>query len=826
MKVKRSDRSVVKGFRRAAAALMLVLAAAQLGANAAPAATGNVAVSVAVPSTIALTNSCTSPAAYQLGTVLPGGTATTTTGASVCRLSWLSGNDSAMLRIGQADGTGGAMSSQSSTVTTQSIDDPSTISAVASFDSTRSFAVRYGGSVMRTTNGGAAWTTFAGVVSSGWGTAVATDPNDATANTWWVAGDSNGGDLLKTTNGLAGSPTWTSQKVALQAGGWPAGQYIQAVTTFKDGGGTTNLFVAGSGGWMAKSTDGGVTFVAYQIAGTGGPITGVSGIPGTSTIFAVSCNKFLKTTTGGPNAAAWSSTNTFNCATSVSAADATHVYASDNGGIDFYNGTTWTLQHPTTDYMWNVATVSSTPGTAFAVGERGDILVTTNSGTTWTRQDSHTGNSLLGIAAASTSNLIAVGNARTSVTTATGGATWTVSNQLTTAEDNLSVAASPTNGQLVLQAGSNGWIRRSSDGGGTWAVIATPNTEALHDVAWADATVAVAVGDNGSIIRSGDAGLTWTSTNSTPGVRLRGVIAPSPQAIFAVGEGGVVLKSIDAGTTWRTLTSGTTVQLNAVYSADGGTVVAVGETGTVIRSTDGGSTWSPSATTPNTRNLQDLGSSDGTTLWAPSGWQEAWRSTDGGVNWSAVKVTGSPDLTSVAVAAPGIVYFGTAASKITYSLDGGLAWTTISTSGWMDNVMRGIAVTDANTVYVATPQSGTARMLPSATATVSNYGAGANWGSAASTNMFGVCLQNVNVATTTVNGPTWQRDTAGTSGQCEMNDADPWYAIPAAMSKVAYATTPGQTGRADFVFGVRMASSQAPGTYSATIVFEALAPNV
>jgi len=137
-----------------------------------------------------------------------------------------------------------------------------------------------------------------------------------------------------------------------------------------------------------------------------------------------------------------------------------------------------------------------------------------------------------------------------------------------------------------------------------------------------------------------------------------------------------------------------------------------------------------------------------------------------------------------------------------------------------------LAAVDTHTAYVAGDDYFFTRWLPSgsAAAIVSDYGAGATWGSAASTNMFGVCLQAIN-GSTSASAP-WVVDTFGTAGLCQTNDTDPWNAIPATMTKVAYTSTAGASGRSDFTFGFRPSSSQVPGLYSAAVVFEALAPSV
>ena len=72
---------------------------------------------------------------------------------------------------------------------------------------------------------------------------------------------------------------------------------------------------------------------------------------------------------------------------------------------------------------------------------------------------------------------------------------------------------------------------------------------------------------------------------------------------------------------------------------------------------------------------------------------------------------------------------------------------------------------------------------------------------------------------------TWTVDASNVAGQCQSLDTDPWYAIPAAPTKVAKTTAAGAAGQVDLVFGVRLANTTPPGTYQAAITVEALAPD-
>jgi hypothetical protein len=136
-----------------------------------------------------------------------------------------------------------------------------------------------------------------------------------------------------------------------------------------------------------------------------------------------------------------------------------------------------------------------------------------------------------------------------------------------------------------------------------------------------------------------------------------------------------------------------------------------------------------------------------------------------------------------------------------------------------DGRVTGIAAAGADTIW-AVGDSGTITRS-NAAATVTDYAAGATWGSAPTTSAFGVCVQALGPTTV----PVWAADTTGVSGTCEANDGDTWRAVPSAPTKIASATST-NPGRIDLVWGMRTSTSQTPGKYFATVTFEALAPNV
>jgi photosystem II stability/assembly factor-like uncharacterized protein len=158
-------------------------------------------------------------------------------------------------------------------------------------------------------------------------------------------------------------------------------------------------------------------------------------------------------------------------------------------------------------------------------------------------------------------------------------------------------------------AGYWGTIRISSDGGETWERVATPVTESLYAISFADAQHGWAVGAHGVILRSSDGGRSWE--RQTAEVRdelgeampldtaLLAVSAVSAQEAWAVGDFGVVLHTRD-GVGWQQQAIAPEVFadenvperiLNSVRFVSPQLGYIAGEFGTVLRTSDGGATW-------------------------------------------------------------------------------------------------------------------------------------------------------------------------------------------------------------------------------------------
>lgn len=222
-------------------------------------------------------------------------------------------------------------------------------------------------------------------------------------------------------------------------------------------------------------------------------------------------------------------------------------------------------------------------------------------------------------------NVIATGDGA-SVCSGSGGTGWCWAYP---AEHGIALRTIRFNGSTGIAVGPRGMILRSADGGLTWQPVSSGTVRTLVDVAFADASNAVAISDalGGApvLLHSADGGQSWTNRNG--------------QIDFGAALGSV------------------NFALTSVSFGGGGKGIVVGGNGTVIRTSDGGATWSSrtaGATTvpPQLAALMAVGhlSADAAVTAASNG--PLYKTADAGITWMEV----TQPVGSVGAATPSIAF--------------------------------------------------------------------------------------------------------------------------------------------------------------------------
>ena len=354
----------------------------------------------------------------------------------------------------------------------------------------------------------------------------------------------------------------------------------------------------------------------------------------------------------------------------------------------------WTWSRPLPFGYPASSIAAPAPGELFVATTVGDLLVTSDGGTSWgwSRTSAVPGlTTPQGLQFVSATEGWTWGydtslwNAMLLHTT-DGGATW---------QSNLTVPASP-GGQLEVRfAGPlSGWVVTSpgsdescelsttTDGGQTWSAPRDlPSSEyntfgavapqggqraLLWELAWSTGA------GNGEIVgtemwRTTDGGATWSApTMLRGGAEIDDVAFSSPTKGWASGE------SWPSGDSWLWRTTNGGASWHKARRATGGQILTVGNdvwVGSALHSADGGKTWQ---TLP--RLAGTVSFSDPANGWIADG-ATFQRTTDGGKTWQHVTPAAQPGVTGVSsLAAVGGETVWGASGRVIRTTDGGQHW--------------------------------------------------------------------------------------------------------------------------------------------------------
>lgn len=270
---------------------------------------------------------------------------------------------------------------------------------------------------------------------------------------------------------------------------------------------------------------------------------------------------------------------------------------------------------------FDIYILPSDTNVGWAVGNLGEVLKTTDGGSTSADQTAFPSSSIQrsvrGVSSSTywVSGADSVNGGSSIFATTNGGTTWSV--QYNTVTDGTLPARTLTGSDRINQMdfssstlgwaagglGSNVNIIWKTTNGTSWSVVYNKSTSGTNDqlqsIFFVDTTNGYAVGNTGVILKSTDAGATWTQQTSGTTENLYEVRCyTNADNCFIAGGTGTILKTTNGGTTWTALSSGTTKTLAALEMVGTSKIWVGGDDGTILYSSDGGSTWK--AQTSNT----------------------------------------------------------------------------------------------------------------------------------------------------------------------------------------------------------------------------------
>jgi photosystem II stability/assembly factor-like uncharacterized protein len=262
-------------------------------------------------------------------------------------------------------------------------------------------------------------------------------------------------------------------------------------------------FTAGWGGYISKTTNGGVNWFSIAPSGTScyqslvflnentGWVTGVNGV-------------MIKTTNGGQN---W-----------LSLYSGTEVILNELKFLDFNTG--------------------------WAVGYSGTIIKTTNGGINWVSQYTGTSNNLTSIFFLNATEGWAAGDYGKVLKTTNGGFNWV----------NINVGITNNTSRISFINANTGWIGgtgglmlKTTDAGNSWTLLNSGTSNYIIMVNFLNASTGFAIGAYGTIIRTNNGGNNWILQTCTSTNNLREIFMLNENTGWIAGDNGTMLKTTTGG---------------------------------------------------------------------------------------------------------------------------------------------------------------------------------------------------------------------------------------------------------------------------------------
>lgn len=240
--------------------------------------------------------------------------------------------------------------------------------------------------------------------------------------------------------------------------------------------------------------------------------------------------------------------------------------------------------------------VAQTGDRVVAVGDHGDVVVSTDRGATWRQILVPTRAMLTGVSFPDGRHGWAVGHDGVILATEDGGESWRQQDD-GKALDAVYLDVLFLDAQRGFVVGAYGKFLHTEDGGKTWHA-AKPTEEEIHynrlTVA-ADGRLYIA-GESGAVLASADQGKSWTRLEIPYDGSLYGVLPFADGDLVAYGLRGNILQSHDRGASWEARNSEMKVIIMGGVNLQNGTLVLGGQGGNFFLSHDGGHSfthWKP-----------------------------------------------------------------------------------------------------------------------------------------------------------------------------------------------------------------------------------------
>lgn len=246
--------------------------------------------------------------------------------------------------------------------------------------------------------------------------------------------------------------------------------------------------------------------------------------------------------------------------------------------------------------------------------------------------------------------------------------------------------------------GESGVFFKTTNSGNNWIESQTGFIRNLNSLYFTDVNTGYAAGDSGIVIKTINGGSNWIAQLSGTDKNLLSIVFANSNTGYATGGEqnngqGVILKTTNAGQNWVTQLSGSSMNFTSLYFHNPDTGFAVTNSN-LFKTSNGGINWNAIAG-PEGYDVYFANSLTGYTTGSNL---NVYKSTDGGNNWFVVRVGNNDGYRSIQF----FGNFGIACGNngnIMKTTDGGVNWVVFAKI--TENSLRSLYFTNENTGYIA-----------------------------------------------------------------------------------------------------------------------------
>jgi len=265
--------------------------------------------------------------------------------------------------------------------------------------------------------------------------------------------------------------------------------------------------------------------------------------------------------------------------------------------------------YPSANTLRDIHFISESIG--IAVGDKGLIIRTTDSGENWSIQNSCFDYNLLSFHFVDEFTGYAAGINEALLKTTDGGITWNYKN---TNRDVVSVYFTSENCGYAVGGSS---CIKTIDGGDTWVDVTHSFNSSLFSVHFIDDSVGFISGI-GKIWKTVDGGLSWSPSALVNDLGIYSIFFVDSCTGYAGGGMGIIAKTTDMGENWIIKHPGSHASaIQSIYFLNQLTGYACAENGMIYKTTDGGESWEISVWNPSNFYANFLGVSFSTAETGP-----------------------------------------------------------------------------------------------------------------------------------------------------------------------------------------------------------------